>query len=114
MPIAFQRDTRLSVRTDGSVSGKYSIMVATSCEPVTLPASFEFRIRFAYRLVEEMRLSHKFVWTREDLGTLLLELLEEEFAFDWSRPNAVDSFKEYLALAYVAAGHVLPASQRGF
>ena len=30
-------------------------MVATSREPMTLPASFEFRLRFAHRLVEEMR-----------------------------------------------------------
>ena len=89
-------------------------MVATHCEPVSLPASFEFRLRFAHRLVEEMRLTQRIVWTHEDLGTLLLELLEEEFGFDWSQPDAVDSFKQYLALAYVAASHVLPASQRLF
>ena len=89
-------------------------MVATSFEPVRLPAAFEFRLRFAHRLAEEMRLMHKVIWTREDLGTLLLEILDEEFAFDWSQPDAVESFKEYLALAYVAAAHVLPASQRMF
>ena len=81
---------------------------------MTLPASFEFRLRFAHRLAEEMRQTHKINWSREDLGTLLLEILEDEFDFDWSQPGAVESFKEYLSLAYVAAGHVLPASQRAF
>lgn len=89
-------------------------MVATHCERVTLPASFEFRLRFAHRIVEEMRRTHQERWTRDDLGTLLLETLEDEFAFDWSQPDAVTAFKEYLALAYVAAGHVLPVSQRAF
>ncbi len=89
-------------------------MVATHCERVTLPASFEFRLRFAHRIVEEMRRTHQEQWTREDLGTLLLEVLEDEFAFDWSLPDAVTTFKEYLALAYVAASHVLSASQRRF
>lgn len=89
-------------------------MVATSCEPVSLPASFEFRLRFAHRLAAEIRETHKVIWTREDLGTLLLEILEDEFGFDWSQPNAVESFKDYLMLAYAAAGHVLPASQRTF
>lgn len=91
-------------------------MVATLCkpEPVTLPAAFEFRLRFAHRIVEEMRRTHQTVWTRDDLGTLLMEVLEEEFLFDWSRPDAVETFKEYLAQAYVAAGHVLPESQRDF
>lgn len=81
---------------------------------MTLPASFEFRLRFAHRLVAEMREAHRAVWTPEDLGTLLLDVLEDEFEFDWSQPDAVESFKEYLALAYVAAGHVLPSSQRTF
>ena len=89
-------------------------MVATHCERVTLPASFEFRLRFAHRIVEEMRRTHQELWTRDDLGTLLLETLEDEFGFDWSQPDAVETFKEYLALAYVAAGHVLPMSQRAF
>ncbi len=91
-------------------------MVATVCKPesATLPAAFEFRLRFAHRIVEEMRRTHQTVWTRDDLGTLLMEVLEEEFLFDWSRPNAVETFKEYLAQAYVAAGHVLPGSQRDF
>lgn len=89
-------------------------MVATEHECVTLPASFEFRLRFAHRIVEEMRRTHQSVWTRDDLATLLLEVLEDEFAFDWSQSDAVVTFKEYLALAYVAAGHVLPASQRDF
>lgn len=61
-----------------------------------------------------MRRTHQAVWTRDDLGTLLMEVLEEDFAFDWSQSNAVTTFKEYLALAYVAAGHVLPVSQRDF
>lgn len=81
---------------------------------MSLPASFEFRLRFAHRLAEEMRETHKVLWTREDLGTLLLEVLDEDFEFDWSQPHAVESFKEYLALAYVAAGHLLPTSQRTF
>lgn len=89
-------------------------MVATDCESVTLPAAFEFRLRFAHRIVEEMRRTHQVVWTRDDLGTLLLEVLEDEFAFDWLRPDAVATFKEYLAQAYVVAGHVLPVSQRNF
>lgn len=59
-------------------------------------------------------MTHKVIWTREDLGTLLLEVIEDEFDFDWSQPDAVESFKEYLALAYVAAGHVLSPSQRLF
>ena len=114
MPIAFRGDVRLSLRTDGHVCERCFIMVATSCEPITLPASFEFRLRFAHRLAEEIRELHKVVWTQEDLGTFLIEVLEEEFGFDWSQPNAVESFREYLALAYVAAGHVLPKSQRAF
>ena len=89
-------------------------MVATSVEHDTLPASFEFRLRFAHRLVGEMRRTPKLPWTRDDLGTLLLEVLEDEFAFNWSQPDAVETFKNYLALAYVAAGHVLSASQRAF
>lgn len=91
-------------------------MAATLCEPEsrTLPLAFEFRLRFAHRIVEEMRRTHQAVWTRDDLGTLLMEVLEEDFAFDWSQSNAVTTFKEYLALAYVAAGHVLPVSQRDF
>lgn len=89
-------------------------MVATHCEPVTLPASFEFRLRFAHRIVEEMRRTHQAIWTRDDVGTLLLETLEDEFAFDWSQQDATARFKEYLVLAYVAAGHVLPVSQRTF
>ncbi len=114
MPIAFQRDLRLSLRNDEQVCGRCFIMVATSREPMTLPASFEFRLRFAHRLVEEMRETQGFVWTQEDLGTFLIEILEEEFGFDWSHPDAIESFKEYLVLAYVAAGHVLPKSQRTF
>ncbi|MBC7818631.1 MAG: hypothetical protein IAG10_17215 [Planctomycetaceae bacterium] len=89
-------------------------MVANHCEPVTLPDAFEFRLRFAHRILAEMRRTHQAVWTRDDLGTLLLEVLEDEFAFDWSQPDAVETFKKYLALAYVAAGHVLPVSQRAF
>ena len=89
-------------------------MVATAYEPETLPASFEFRLRFAHRLVEEMRRTPQEVWTRDDFGVLLLEVLEEEFAFDWSQPGAPEKFQEYYALADVAAGHVLPASQRAF
>ena len=89
-------------------------MVATTCERPTLPASFEFRLRFAHRLAEEVRSMHKIIWTQEELGTFLIEVLEEEFGFDWSHPDAIESFKEYLALAYVAAGHVLPKSQRTF
>lgn len=104
------------MRIDGVTCGKCFIMVATLCkpEPSTLPAAFEFRLRFAHRIVEEMRRMHQTVWTRDDLGTLLMEVLEEEFLFDWSRPDAVATFKEYLAQAYVAAGHVLPRSQRDF
>lgn len=91
-------------------------MAATLCEPEsqTLPIAFEFRLRFAHRIVEEMRRTHQVVWTRDDLGTLLMEVLEEKFGFDWSQSDAVETFKEYLALAYVAAGHVLPVSQRTF
>ena len=89
-------------------------MVATCVEQDSLPASFEFRLRFAHRIVEVMLRERKFVWDRDDLGTLLLETLEDEFFFDWSQPNAVEQFKEYLALAYVAAGSVLQPSQRIF
>lgn len=84
-------------------------MAATCCERVILPESFEFRLRFAHRIVTEMRRTHQQVWTRDDLGTLLLEVLEDEYDFDWYEPGATDKFKEY-----VAAGHVLPASQRSF
>lgn len=108
------RGVRSSVRPDERVYRKCLIMAATSCEPMTLPASFEFRLRFAHRIAAEMRESRRAVWTPEDLGTLLLNVLEDEFEFDWSQPDAVESFKQYLALAYVAAGHVLPASQRTF
>jgi hypothetical protein len=89
-------------------------MVATCCEPVSLPKSFEFRLRFAHRIVEVMRCEQKFEWDRNDLGTLLLEVLEEEFDFDWSQPASIETFKEYLALAYVAAGSVLQPTQRTF
>jgi len=86
-------------------------MVATSIKSDTLPASFEFRLRFAHRMVEEMRRQRKFEWTQEDLGVLLLETLEEDFEFNWSQPNAAERFQEYLALAHVAASTVLPASR---
>ena len=89
-------------------------MVAACVQTESLPTSFEFRLRFAHRIVEVMLRERKFVWDRDDLGTLLLETLEEEFFFDWSQPNAVEQFKEYLALAYVAAGSVLQPSQRSF
>ena len=89
-------------------------MVATHYEPVALLASFEFRLQFAHRIVEEMRRTHREIWTRDDLGTLLLETLEDEFEFDWSQPDAVATFKEYLGLAYVAASHVLPVGLRAF
>ena len=89
-------------------------MVATCFEPVSLPASFEFRLRFAHRIVEVMKREQKYVWDRNDLGTLLLETLEEEYELDWSQPDAIEKFKEYLALAYVAAGSVLQPSQRTF
>jgi hypothetical protein len=116
MPIAFSLVVTSSVRADEVVCGKRIIMVATLREPVSrsLPMAFEFRLRFAHRIVEEMRRTHQSVWTRDDLGTLLLETLEEEFAFDWSQSDATQQFKEYLALAYVAASHVLPVSQRTF
>ncbi|MFM9965878.1 MAG: hypothetical protein ACKV2Q_32250 [Planctomycetaceae bacterium] len=89
-------------------------MVATHRKLVTLPTSFEFRVRFAHRIVEEMRRTHQAMWTRDDLGTLLLEVLEDEFAFDWSQPDAVAKFNGYLALSDVAARYVLPESQRAF
>lgn len=89
-------------------------MVATCIQTESLPTSFEFRLRFAHRIVEEMVRERKFVWDPDDLGALLLETLEEEFCFDWSQPHAVERFQEYLALANVAAAAVLQPSQRTF
>lgn len=77
-------------------------------------AALDFRLRFANRIVEESWRERKAMWTHDDIGLMLLDLLEDELSFDWSQPDALDRFKEYLALAYVAAGDVLPASQRTF
>lgn len=75
---------------------------------------FDFRLLFANRIVERSWEEHRTIWTREDVGLLLMEVLEEEFGFDWSDSQAVDQFKELLVMAYVAAGDVLPAHQRTF
>jgi hypothetical protein len=45
---------------------------------------------------------------------LVLEVLEDEFAFDWSLPNAVGTLKEYFVLACATAKEILPAEQRAF
>ena len=75
---------------------------------------FDFRLLFANRIVERSREVHRQKWTREDVGLLLMEVLEDEFGFDWAESNAVDQFKELLVMAYVAAGDVLPVHQRAF
>ena len=77
-------------------------------------SSFDFRLLFANRVVDQSWREHKLQWTCEDIGVLLMELLEEEFNFDWSRREAVETFKSFLALAFVAAGDVLPPWQRAF
>jgi hypothetical protein len=77
-------------------------------------ALLDFRLRFANRIVEESWRERKSVWARDDIGLLLLDMLEDDLSFDWSAADAVEHFKEYLALAYIAAGDVLPASQRTF
>lgn len=82
--------------------------------PMIASAALDFRLRFANRIVEESWRERKAMWTHDDIGLMLLDLLEDELSFDWSQPDALDRFKEYLALAYVAAGDVLPASQRTF
>lgn len=82
--------------------------------PMTASAALDFRLRFANRIVEESWRERKAMWSHDDIGLMLLDLLEDEMSFDWSQPDALDRFKEYLALAYVAAGDVLPASQRTF
>lgn len=83
-------------------------------EPLTAQAALDFRLRFGNRIVEQSWRERKAKWSRDDIGMLLLDLLEDEMHFDWSPSDAVTQFKEYLALAYVAAGDVLPASQRAF
>lgn len=77
-------------------------------------APLDFRSRFANRIVEESWRERKAHWASDDIGLLLLDMLEDEMEFDWLRKDAVDKFKDYLALAFVAAGDVLPASQRTF
>lgn len=89
-------------------------MVPSSLGQATLPTSLDFRLRFANRIVEESWRERKVFWARDDIGLLLLDVLDEELAFDWSQRDAVEMFKDYLALAYIAAGDVLPASQRAF
>lgn len=83
-------------------------------DPMIKNASLDFRLRFANRIVEESWRQRKVQWASDDIGLLLLDMLEDEMEFDWLRTDAVDKFKEYLALAYVAAGDVLPASHRMF
>lgn len=89
-------------------------MVPSSLGRATLPTSLDFRLRFANRIVEESWRERKTSWARDDIGLLLLDVLDEELEFDWSQSDAVEKFKSYLALAYIAAGDVLPASQRTF
>ena len=94
----------------------------TTCSPVSLaarvsaddPEHFDFRLLIANRIVERSREVQRHKWTREDVGLLLMEILEDEFGFDWAEPDAVDQFKELLVMAYVAAGDVLPVHQRAF
>lgn len=82
--------------------------------PMAHSAALDFRLRFANRIVEESWRERKAMWSHDDIGMMLLDLLDDELSFDWSQRDALDKFKEYLALAYVAAGDVLPASQRTF
>ncbi len=92
----------------------------TTCLPVTMATptdelgQFDFRLLFANRIVERSWEHRQAMWTREDVGLLLMEVLEDEFGFDWAESNAVDQFKELLVIAYVAAGDVLPVHQRAF
>lgn len=75
---------------------------------------FEFRLLFANRIVEQSWDDRKVQWSCEDIGVLLIEVLEDEFGFDWSSAIAIETFKSLLGLAFVAAGDVLPAWQRRF
>lgn len=113
MPIASIHSQCRSVLT-GMNHKRCLIMVPSSLGRATLPSSLDFRLRFANRIVEESWQERKTMWGRDDIGLLLLEVLDEEMAFDWTQPTAVEEFKDYLALAYIAAGDVLPASQRAF
>lgn len=74
----------------------------------------EFRLLFANRIVEQSWNDRKVQWSCEDIGVLLIEVLEDEFGFDWSSSVAIETFKSLLGLAFVAAGDVLPAWQRKF
>lgn len=76
--------------------------------------SLDFRLLFSNRIVEQSWSDRRVVWTCDAIGMLLLDVLEEDLDFDWSHPNAIERFKTLLAVAYVAAGDVLPASQRMF
>ncbi len=83
-------------------------MRATELSPL------EFRMLFANRIVERSWNDRKVQWSCEDIGVLLIEVVEDEFDFDWSSSVAIEKFKSLLALAFVAAGDVLPAWQRRF
>ncbi|MCX7424005.1 MAG: hypothetical protein NT013_31365 [Planctomycetia bacterium] len=69
---------------------------------------------FANRIVEQSWRDHKLQWSCEDIGVLLIEVVEEELGFDWNSPVAIEEFKSLLAQAFVAAGDVLPPWQRRF
>lgn len=77
-------------------------------------SSLEFRLLFANRIVEQSWRDHKLQWSCEDIGVLLIEVVEDEFGFDWSLPSAIEEFKSLLTMAFVAAGDVLPTWQRRF
>lgn len=75
---------------------------------------FEFRLLFANRIVEQSWNDRKVQWSSEDIGVLLIEVLEDEFGFEWASATSIEEFKSLLAQAFVAAGDVLPAWQRRF
>ena len=77
-------------------------------------SSLDFRMLFANRIVEQSWNERKLQWSCEDIGVLLIEVVEDEFGFDWSSSVAIETFKSLLALAFVAAGDVLPAWPRRF
>jgi hypothetical protein len=81
-------------------------------DPALSLRALAFRSRFASCLIERTQREQKKLWTHDDLGMLVLEVLEDDFAFDWSLPNAVGMLQDYFVLACATAREVLPAALR--
>ena len=73
----------------------------------------DLRLQIGNRIVDASWKQRKQHWSREEIGDLLFEVLQE-LDFDWERPMLISDLKSHLAVAYAAAYDVLPPEQRDF